>query len=768
MKLKNFLLVSLLTAIPLTASAEWKVRMPWDGIVRMWEDGTPASVIITGYTGPGPHLTVHEKITVENWQFVDGEEVVVQETVVPVLGVDGTPFFYCSNEIEDVTFSDGILFVNNFVGSESIKSVSFNGPVKYITNSFSDMPLMPLKNIILNGAERIEDSFNSGGFKDLTKLNLQHINKIVNSFGGAYIPEGTTYRLPEGLKVLKVVGWGGSYENKNSTLICPESLDSLEYPLNYNHKIVIPKECKFSISADRNSEIYYLGTKNEFVERITRSHWDDDKYRYVPDLSIWTTADISRHKIFTDSKLSDTGEPTGKLWTELTWPASSPIIPNDFISSYRYLERLSVPAIEEIGRRAFLNCWGLKEINVNANKIGESAFALRNGYDPEQPAFLNKISIGSNVHKMESEAFYGCEVEDFVVDKSLKDWLDMERTSELSGVYWAQPPVDALFNTRIHNLTIGGKKMTGTIEIPSGVTKIPTNALPGNTIVSMVIPSSVTSVEQSAMSNSDELVSVQFAASDSRSVNNLEIGRYAFSNCTKLAEIEFNRIPDVVGGDAFEGTAWYEAQPDGNVIIGDDVLYRYKGSNALVDGNFKVPEGIRVICQNAFDDMESNLISLDLPETLTALYSQAHLSALTDIYSRSRTPNKYEDETYLLLPKQFYTGKGKIHVYEDAVDIYKNTDGWNGAWLPGGWELSKTNIEAYDFMSSVELTEMGDKFLVKGMTISFSTAVKYAAVYDISGNQVWSGNASDEQVSLPAKGIYLLNIDGRTYKILAH
>ena len=51
----------------------------------------------------------------------------------------------------------------------------------------------------------------------------------------------------------------------------------------------------------------------------------------------------------------------------------------------------------------------------------------------------------------------------------------------------------------------------------------------------------------------------------------------AFLNCTALAEIEIPVTLSDIGYSVFENTAWYEAQPEGEVYIGN-VFYEYKGT----------------------------------------------------------------------------------------------------------------------------------------------------------------------------------------------
>lgn len=99
------------------------------------------------------------------------------------------------------------------------------------------------------------------------------------------------------------------------------------------------------------------------------------------------------------------------------------------------------------------------------------------------------------------------------------------------------------------------------------------------------------------------------------------IGSDAFAYCKNLATVNINKNPDlVIGGSAFNGTKWYNSQPDGVVYL-DRFALSYKGD---------MPEGLKVdfkdgttaICNNMFydsefDDEVTALAGVTFPDTLT-------------------------------------------------------------------------------------------------------------------------------------------------------
>ncbi len=105
------------------------------------------------------------------------------------------------------------------------------------------------------------------------------------------------------------------------------------------------------------------------------------------------------------------------------------------------------------------------------------------------------------------------------------------------------------------------------------------------------------------------------------------IGEGAFYDCAKLVDPKLPATITAIGADAFTNTAFYEAQPAGQVYVGN-VLYSYKGE--MTDTAVVVKDGTIAIAANAFRDR--GVTAVTIPESVIAIGKGAFAgSALTSI-----------------------------------------------------------------------------------------------------------------------------------------
>ncbi|MCR5361534.1 MAG: leucine-rich repeat domain-containing protein [Bacteroidales bacterium] len=226
------------------------------------------------------------------------------------------------------------------------------------------------------------------------------------------------------------------------------------------------------------------------------------------------------------------------------------------------LTSISIPnSVTSIGNYAFENCTGLTSVEIpsSVTSIGDYAFQSCKG--------LTSISIPSGVTSIGSCAFLGCT-----------------------------------------GLT--------SIEIPSSVTSIGNYAFDGTTWYNnqpngVVYVGKVAYTYKGTMPDNTSIVLID---------GTLGIGDYAFSECTGLTSIEIPSSVTSIGNYAFDGTTWYNNQPNGVVYAGK-VAYTYKGtmpdnsSIVLIDGTLGIGD-------NAFQNC-TGLTSIEIPSSVTSIGDSA-------------------------------------------------------------------------------------------------------------------------------------------------
>jgi hypothetical protein len=163
------------------------------------------------------------------------------------------------------------------------------------------------------------------------------------------------------------------------------------------------------------------------------------------------------------------------------------------------------------------------------------------------------------------------------------------------------------------------------VVLPDTITTIEDYAFLHSFMSSIELPDSVTSIGKNAFSSCENLQEITLPE------NLTSIGDHAFRSCSNLSSVTCRAEHlESVGESILSGTAWYDAQPDGLITLGN-VAYTYKGEMPA-DTALTLDDGITSIAGDAFY-CKSNLVSVSLPQQLQSIgdYAFSGCTGLTAV-----------------------------------------------------------------------------------------------------------------------------------------
>ena len=239
-------------------------------------------------------------------------------------------------------------------------------------------------------------------------------------------------------------------------------------------------------------------------------------------------------------------------------------------------------------------------------------------------------------------------------------------------------------NDKLGGLAFRGCSGLISLTIPSSVTSIGYSAFEGcSGLTSLSIPSSVTLIESGAFRGCSGLTSLTIPSS----VTLIESG--AFRGCSGLTSLTIPSSVTSIGYSAFEDCTGLTslAIPSSVTSIGSDAFYGCSGLTSIT-----IPSSVTSIGSDAFYGC-SGLTSLTIPSSVTSIGSDAFYgcSGLTNLY--------------YIIDEKFETYLSKGHPYIDVkcgIEYYLNDKKITSVAIPS----TITKLGKYAFQNCRDLTSV--------------------------------------------------------------
>ena len=179
------------------------------------------------------------------------------------------------------------------------------------------------------------------------------------------------------------------------------------------------------------------------------------------------------------------------------------------------------------------------------------------------------------------------------------------------------------------------------------------------------------------------------------------ISAYAFEGCTGLTSITIPDSVTEIGLSAFEGTSWYNNQPDGLICI-SKVCYEYKGEMPE-NCQITIPDSVTSISGWAFYGC-TGLTSITIPDSVTEIGPEA-FSGCTGLTSIT-IPDSVTEIGWRAF--SFCTGLTSITIPDSVTEIGSETF-YYCTGLTITIPDSVTSIRVYAFEGCANLTIKGYK-----------------------------------------------------------
>lgn len=391
------------------------------------------------------------------------------------------------------------------------------------------------------------------------------------------------------------------------------------------------------------------------------------------------------------------------------------------------LTEISIPKeIETIANQAFYKCEALKKIDFSdgVKEIKEAAFSYCSA--------LEEIHLSKVLTKIGKEAFYACSsLTEITLPKKL-----INIGEDAFGACKALKEI---------KVEAGNTAFTSIDGVLFNKEKTTLLTFPFANTANYQVPVGTTKIAPSAFSECNKLASIQFP-------NTLiEIGSEAFYKCLKLENITLPNSITAVGEGAFygcEGLLLAELSKS-MTIIPDNLL-----SKCTKLQKIKIPEGINKIAYQAFSNC-SSLTKVEIPASVNSIEGASFKAceSLSEIYCYIKEPLTIEEDVF----KGVNVGTCNLYVTAESIEQYKISEVWKNFLVkPIPNTTGKNNVIQQNENEFV-------KFCGNTITIQGELTAPIHVI-DTCGKTIYYG--TEREISVGKRGIFFVKIGHKVTRVM--
>lgn len=511
-------------------------------------------------------------------------------------------------------------------------------------------------------------------------------------------------------------------------------------------------------SGDMNNYSPYSGVNVPWNSSLVKSIKIDDGITSIGDYSFWLCNNLSSVKI--GNSVSRIGFKAFSLCSNLMSveiPNSVTIIDDSAFNECPLLSDVKMSeSVTSIGSYSFSDCKSLTKLVIpnSVVKIGKSAFANCNN--------LTNLTIGSGTTQIGDEAFYCCSSINKITSLAKEPPLCYSGDGISSKVFWivnkesciVEVPKESIEK---YNSALGWSDFQNIQSLPETTGKC------GDNIVWYLDEKgNLTLMGSGEMYNYSSLDSNKspWTPSDVKTIciddKITSIGDWAFRGCENLASVKIGDGVKTIGSAAF-----YECTSLDNVVIPNSVIVigQWSFYDCIKLSVLQFGDNVSEIKNNAFSDC-SGLIEIVLPESLKNIGSGAFMwcTNMNKITSLAKEPPVCysQDGTYSDVFEKIDKEKCIIEVKEESISKYHYALGWNLFF-----HIESAGVKDVHIDNNINVSIENRTIYVNGASDD-----TFLQAYNTAGKLLFSGRTN--KINVPMNGIYILRIEGQTFKVFVN